>query len=126
MLESVFYIDDNEFEHYIVEGLLKTNSDCKKVISFVSGKEALKQIRKNRSNFVELPDMILLDLCMPDFSGWDFMDEFKKLYTTLSKPIDVHILSSSVDDLAIERSKQYPFVKSYISKPLTQLIVERF
>jgi CheY-like chemotaxis protein len=126
MCESIFYIDDNEFEHYIIESLIKTYSNCEKISFFLKGKDALEQLEKNKADNAQLPDIILLDLFMPGFTGWDFLDAFGKLYPSLSKPVKIYVLSSSVDANDIERARSYPFVKTFISKPLTQLIVEDF
>jgi CheY-like chemotaxis protein len=126
MCESIFYIDDNEFEHYIIESLIKTYSNCEKISFFLKGKDALELLEKNKGNSTELPDIILLDLLMPEFTGWDFLDAFGKLYPLLSKPVKIYVLSSSVDSNDVKRARSYPFVKTFISKPLTQLIVEDF
>jgi CheY-like chemotaxis protein len=126
MPESFFYIDDNEYEHYIVESLIKSYSDSKKITFFLKGREAIHFLEKNKSNFNELPDIILLDLFMPDFSGWDFLEEFKIFYPELAKKIKIYIVSSSVDKQDIARSESYPFVKSFFTKPLTPAMVKEF
>lgn len=124
MCGNLFYIDDNEFDHLIVGSLVKAYTDCKKMTSFLNGREALELLSKNRLNADELPDVILVDLFMPAFSGWDFLDGLSKIYLALSKKIRVFILSSSIKREDIEQSKNYSFVQSYITKPLTQRLLE--
>ena len=126
MPESFFYIDDNEYEHYIVESLIKSYSDLKEITFFLNGRDPLKFIDQNKLNADKLPDIILLDLFMPDFSGWDFLEEFEKIYSSLAKKIKIFIVSSSVDKQDIARSESYPFVKSFFTKPLTPGIVKIF
>ena len=124
MCNSLFYIDDSEFDHLIVSSLVKTYTDCKKMTSFLNGRIALDKLSQNCANADELPDVILVDLFMPDFTGWDFLDNLTKLYPKLSKKIKVFILSSSIKRDDIEHSKNYSFVKRYITKPLTQGLIE--
>lgn len=124
MCNSLFYIDDSEFDHLIVSSLVKTYTDCKKMTSFLNGRLALDKLSQNRANADELPDIILVDLFMPDFTGWDFLDNLTKLYPKLAKKIKVFILSSSIKRDDIEHSKNYSFVKRYITKPLTQGLIE--
>jgi len=125
MFNNLFYIDDNAFDHLIVDSLVKTYTDCKKVTSFYNGREALEMLSKNKGNASELPDVILVDLFMPKFTGWDFLDGFTKIYAELSKKVEVYILSSSVKKEDIDHAKDYSFVRSYITKPLTQGLLQK-
>ena len=124
MCDNLFYIDDNEFDHLIVSSLVKTYTDFKRTKFFFNGQDALDLLKKNENNTNELPDVILVDLFMPGFTGWDFLDGFKKIYPELSKKIKVYVLSSSIKNEDIEKSKTYTFVQSYITKPLTQILVK--
>lgn len=124
MCNNLFYIDDNEFDHLIVNSLVKTYTDCKRMTSFLNGRIALDKLSQNQSNPDELPDIILVDLFMPGFSGWDFLDNLTNLYPKLCKKVQVFILSSSIKKDDIEQSKNYSFVKRYITKPLTQGLIE--
>jgi CheY-like chemotaxis protein len=112
-------IDDNKMEHLILQKML-SHYDLFKGGGEHSedGKVTLDFIKSNRSDAKSLPDIILLDLNMPKFSGWDFLRNFKYLYPTLKKKIDIFILSSSIDPLDQKRSMDYPFVKGFFIKPL--------
>ena len=65
-----------------------------------------------------LPDLIFLDLDMPGFSGWDFLESFSKLLPCLGKQITIYIISSSVDQNDMLRARNFSFVKEFISKPV--------
>lgn len=123
MNQSVLYIDDNEFEHYLVESLLKSYSSHNAVKCLFNGEEALEYLKENKFDLTVIPDLILVDLCMPDFSGWDFLDGFHKIMSTLCKQPKVCILSSSINMNEVERSKSYSFVECFLIKPLTPLMI---
>lgn len=57
---------------------------------------------------------------MPLMDGWQFLDKLETLYPLLDKNIDIFILSSSTNANDINRSKSYPYVKGFCSKPLTE------
>jgi len=56
---------------------------------------------------------------MPVMDGFEFLDEFSKYKNDECMGCDVYMLSSSIDNSDIEKAGTYPFVKGYLSKPLT-------
>jgi CheY-like chemotaxis protein len=62
--------------------------------------------------------MILLDVNMPQMNGWDFLEEYEKLPLQAIAKTKVYIVSSSINNRDIEKSKTYKTVSGFISKPL--------
>jgi CheY-like chemotaxis protein len=56
---------------------------------------------------------------MPVMNGWEFLDAFEKDYQHLTGLVKIVILTSSIDNADIIRSRQYNIVSDYISKPIT-------
>jgi response regulator RpfG family c-di-GMP phosphodiesterase len=75
------------------------------------------------SNSSEIPSVLLLDINMPTWSGWDFLDKFEKLDAQIKNQIKVYMLSSSVDPKDMEKAKVNSNVVDYIVKPLNREIV---
>ena len=75
-----------------------------------------------KSGKISDPDLILLDINMPEMNGWEFLTQLK----TLSIKPDVIMLSSSLHFADIEKSTHFEAVKCYIEKPLTEEKIERF
>jgi CheY-like chemotaxis protein len=69
--------------------------------------------------------VILLDLNMPRFSGWEFLERLQEMSSGIRKNIKVHVLSSSLRPADKENAEKYPFVRSYMSKPLSPQMVEK-
>ncbi len=115
---KLLIIDDNPLDHLILEMLL---ADCNvfplQTFSF-DANASLNYIKDNSNNQANLPDLIFLDLNMPDFNGFDFIRGLATVLPMLVKPIDIYILSSSINAKDISDSKKYPFVKNYFVKPL--------
>jgi CheY-like chemotaxis protein len=112
-------IDDNAIEHYIVKKICSNFRIFPNAIHTQDGKRFLEMVTEGKGAFSSYPEVIFLDLDMPEFSGWDFLMSLQKIYDNLEKPIDVYILSSSVDKKDIKRSLSFSFVKQFIVKPLS-------
>lgn len=54
-------------------------------------------------------------------NGWQFLEAYEKLNSRLHKAIAIYMVSSSVDDTDIKKSKQYTTVKDYIVKPINRI-----
>ena len=117
-------IDDNQMDHFIMQRLFQHCQLFKDNDYSEDGRLSLNTLRKNHSDEKNLPDLILLDLNMPNFSGWDFLTQFQKLYPKLKKKIDVIIVSSSFNPVDILKSKSYSFVKQFITKPVSIEVLE--
>lgn len=123
MCKSIIYIDDSEFEHFNVEILVKEHLQCN-IQCFLNGREALDFLTKNKSNTSGVPDVIFLDLSMPEYTGWDFLEDFSRVRVDLCKQPYIYILSSNDDEDSISRSTSYSFVRRFLPKPLTCDIFE--
>ena len=66
----------------------------------------------------KLPDVIFLDLFMPGFNGFNFLDRFRKLYPAIDKTIHIFIISCSINPADKINAEKYPFVKGYFLKPV--------
>ncbi len=112
-------IDDDPIFQYIAEKIFKKTNLFIETGCFLDAESALDYLKKNKDNSEELPDIILLDLYMPSFSGWEFLNQYDKITDTLIKKIPIYILTSSVDPKEIAKSKSHPSVKRFTSKPMT-------
>ena len=53
---------------------------------------------------------------MPEYSGWDFLEDYEKR----GFGFKVFMFTSSIDPFDLAKSKSYPSVKGFISKPLNR------
>jgi CheY-like chemotaxis protein len=120
VINTLYLIDDDKVFNMIHSRIIKHTVPVDNIQSFEDAGVALTVLRENaRSRPEELPDMILLDINMPEMDGWAFLDEFALLPETALKKCSVYLLTSSIDPSDIEKSRGYPVVSDFISKPLT-------
>ena len=111
-------IDDEPVFHKIVQMTLKNTELSKEATYSVDGEVVLDYLEEKKLEYESLPDYIFVDLYMPMFDGWDFLNRFQDMYKSLKKNIKIYVVTSSVNPADIKRSKLYPFVTTFISKPI--------
>lgn len=85
-MKRIFMVDDEQTN---LERAVQILNDSYEVMTATSGKQGLIHLEKC------IPDLILLDINMPDMSGYEVMDELKK--DRVLKDIPVIFLSSHMD-----------------------------
>ncbi|HEY9002553.1 MAG TPA: response regulator [Mucilaginibacter sp.] len=124
-MSKLVLIDDEPVFHKIVQMTIKNTELSKGTTYSFDGEIILDYLEENKLEPQSLPDYIFIDLYMPMFDGWDFLNRFQKLYKSLQKNIKVYIVSSSINPADISRSKLYPFVTTFISKPIMKDVFEQ-
>ncbi|APG60639.1 LytR/AlgR family response regulator transcription factor [Christiangramia salexigens] len=98
-------IDDEATARTIIKQLIDNNPYLEAEEQFSNAMEAIKYLNQNST------DLIFLDIHMPDFTGFDFIQ-------TLKNPPNV-ILTTSDRSFAIE-AFEYDCIVDYLVKPITQ------
>lgn len=98
-------IDDEEMARAIIEKIIQNIPQLNLVQEFSNAMHAIKYLNQNEV------DLIFLDIHMPDFTGFDFIQ-------TLKSPPKI-ILITSDKDFAIE-AFEYECIVDYLVKPITQ------
>ena len=121
---SLLVVDDDPIFEFIAEKTFSRSNSFDMPTFFQNGKDALDFLELHKADATKLPDLILLDLYMPELNGWDFMKRFEEIKQSFIKAIPVYILSSSVDPRDIKMSASFSSIQSFVSKPLTNKHVE--
>ncbi len=109
-IKTIMLIDDSEEEHYLTEYVIKKYDPSLVMIQAYDGDEALAML----AEMEEHPSLILLDINMPRMNGFEFLEEYQKLYSSSV----VVMLSSSDQGSDKKRAFEYSVVKQYIIKPI--------
>jgi CheY-like chemotaxis protein len=112
--DLIVLIDDDPINNLINKRLINKLKLSSKTIEFLEAEKALDCLKDMDA---EKKILILVDINMPVMNGWDFLDQYVELEN--SRNDRIIMLSSSIDFQDRQRSKQFPFVKGFIEKPLT-------
>jgi CheY-like chemotaxis protein len=125
-MKSILCVDDDPTALSIQSIILKHAKFCDETITKANGLEAITYYdHLLATNETAYPEIIFLDLNMPVMDGWAFLEKFESQYYSKFPNTKVYILSSSVDPTDKLRSETFPFVKNFISKPITKDILAK-
>lgn len=112
-------IDDDEFFAFNAKRLMIDTKFSENVLWYSDGQRAIDGLVGMIIENVNLPEIILLDLNMPNKNGWEFLEDFVALPSKQRENVKVYIASSFVSTDLIEKSKGYNLIEDYLVKPLT-------
>lgn len=87
------------------------------IISFKSGLQFIQAVKASESFC--FPEIIFLDIRMPEMSGFEVLEELTARYKAQLCGTSIYILSSSLDDRDLAKAVSFPIVTKFMSKPLT-------
>ena len=110
------FVDDDRLTNMFHKIVVKKADVTEKHIFFQSPIEALAHIETLQSTEeVTMPDIIFLDINMPEMTGWEFLDK----YSTLDiKHSQIVMLTTSLLPSDLQKAKDHPLVHSFLNKPL--------
>ncbi len=114
---NLLVIDDDDINIFIIKKIVEKTGLNINMVSKGNGQLALDYIKGIMLNPSEFPQLMLIDINMPIMNGWEFVEAYQKL--EVEQKVEMYILSSSVYENDIEKTKSYPSVKGFISKPLS-------
>jgi CheY-like chemotaxis protein len=120
----IMLIDDTREDLYINNRMIEKYGVNHKVTQFSMGTDAMEFLRENKENIDIIPDIIFLDIHMPQMNGFEFLVAYEDLPDAVKAKSKVYILSSTFDTEDIEKANSNPYVAHFYEKPLTKPVVE--
>ena len=118
MLDLIMCVEDDPITLMLFKKVVQKALFAKEITNATNGQEAINFINNITSEDTK-PQLIFLDLNMPVMGGWEFLNLFNNSnYYNLNRT-KVIILTSTIDPEDVKKSKSYPNVIEFISKPIT-------
>ncbi|MEY2901378.1 MAG: hypothetical protein RLY89_484 [Bacteroidota bacterium] len=128
MIKKLLLVEDDPITQMLERIILSNAGFCSETVSLDNGLVAIDWLEKSinqEKQQIDLPELIFLDLNMPLMDGWGFLKLFKEKYLQDFPLIKVIILSSTVNPLDWEKSKEHEVVIGFEKKPLSVEALER-
>ena len=121
---TVMLIDDNELDNFVNKKLIENEHFASQVLVQSSGINALDYLKTHAGNLDEIPELIFLDIMMPDLDGFGFLSEFEKQHDPIKKKSRIVMLSTSESFKDLNRANQNKYVFKFLNKPLNKPVLD--
>lgn len=122
LVETTLLIDDSDIDLFIQRRFLEVYNFSDELFLYKSAEEALAWLQN--MNGAVPPDIIFLDLNMPESDGFSFLDDFMELPENIKLKSKIVVLTSSNSAKDREQAFSYKNVIQFITKPLKQTDIE--
>lgn len=124
-LERVLLIDDSEVDNLVNRKVIEKSGHAENIVVFKAAQLALDYLLEAaRSQERLLPDLIFLDIRMPEMDGFGFLAAFEQMAVGALQDIRIVMLSSSIDTEDYQKAMKSRFVVKFVNKPLSRSAVD--
>ena len=116
MKKKIMIVDDESDQILAVKKNFGGSDGVYEVIGADSGMQCIELLENNR-----IPDLILLDIMMPEMSGWEVFDKLRE--NPLWKDIPVVFLTARTDKIATDAGSF--LAVDYIEKPYKIEVIKK-
>lgn len=120
MNTDIVIIDDDAVVLFLHKILVQKSPLSSPLYCFDNGSEAYSYLCNRKSIN---PILVLLDINMPQMSGWDFLDRINN--EGCDQNVWVVMVTSSINSSDKQRAQKYPQVIDYLEKPLSREACEK-
>jgi CheY-like chemotaxis protein len=129
MFEKILCVDDDTITLMLCKKVIERVAFAYEVLTAKNGEEAIiyfdELAQKQQNHTASYPKLTFLDLNMPVMNGWEFLDTYlKNGYCEIFPEAKFIVLSSTIDPQDVEKTKGYPMVIDFLSKPITKEMLE--
>lgn len=121
-VDKTLLIDDSDIDLFIQRRFLEVYNFSTELLQYRSAEEALTWLKK--LNAETAPDVIFLDLNMPEIDGFGFLRDFNDLPANITSKAKIVVLTSSNSMKDRDEVLGNKNVIQFITKPLRQTDIE--
>ncbi len=118
-LACILLVDDDEATNFIHSMVIKKLGCTEEIITRGNGLEAMEYIKNSGIGDCRSPDLILLDINMPQMNGWEFLDAYNSIDVHKRAKAVILMLTSPLGSYDSEMAKKIGHISGFVQKPLT-------
>lgn len=116
--KRILIIEDNETDRYIARRMIQKYHFSEDTVVKESAPKALEYLKSLLKSPESMPQLIFLDIRMPEMDGFGFLDEYAKLPENIKTNCVILMLSSSLNKEDHQLAEKSPYVNRFLNKPL--------
>ena len=116
--KKILVIDDNPTDRFIAKRMAEKYQFTEEIILKESAIDALEYLQELEEFPKLLPQLIFLDINMPEMDGYEFLEEYGKLSETIKENCIVIMITSSIHPDDLKRAEDNPYVNRFVNKPI--------
>ena len=113
-------VDDDVLNNRICTLTLEKIYSEAEIKTFLDPVEGFEQLVSEAKQENDSRIVLFLDIAMPSMDGWEFLERFDDLDTSIKEKIRIYMLSSSDNSKDIERAMANKHIVHYLVKPFTK------
>lgn len=118
---KLMIVDDSDLDRFLADKLIAINFQLPEPpLFFETAQKALDFLEAHKGDPATLPEIILLDIKMPDIDGFGFLERFSSLPEEVRAKCRITMVTSSIDPTDMKRANSNQYVSGYIIKPLSK------
>jgi CheY-like chemotaxis protein len=116
--DKIILVDDNPTTIFYNTDIISDFDKNAQILSFQNELEFLKFIDKENKTLKDENVLLLMDINMPNNTGFEIIAELEENYDTLNNFLTLIVTSSNLKS-DYEKATRFQQIKGYIEKPLT-------
>jgi response regulator of citrate/malate metabolism len=113
----IIIIDDSEIDLEVQKIIMKSINLAKTIDLRTHAKDVINEL-SNIKRMDEVPELIFLDLNMPQMNGLEFLNAFSFLPEFIKQKCSIVVVTTTKDQRTVDMTYTNPNVIDYVVKPL--------
>ncbi len=124
-VKNILLVDDSDIDNMVNKRVIMKAGYTEQITVKISAQAALDYLLECiDEQSAMIPDLILLDIRMPEIDGFGFLERFEKLPAQIHQKASIVMLSSSIDAEDFRKAEENRFVKKFVNKPLKKETID--
>lgn len=121
---KVLFLDDREMDNMLNKLMVREDHLPFDAVYITSGEEALEYL--NDQNDEDFPELIFIDINMPDMNGYEFVEAYNATLRSLPKAANTKLvfLTASVSDSDKQKALAMPNITAFYNKPISTAVYQ--